>query len=81
MNAGVGHYMENCEEGKDVLDCMVAIAQEDKAEGAVAATGVYTYQDYSATFTLNIPLEGGTVTGKTAGTCNRVAKGTSGRQG
>jgi len=71
-NAALGHYMENCEPGEDILDCMFAIADEEEPEGAVTATGVYTYKDYSATLTLTIPLEGGAVTGRISGTCDGV---------
>lgn len=75
-NEAYGHYLSECGDADDILSCMLDWSEETVPEGTVAATGVYTYKDYSATLTLHIPLEGGTVTGDISGVCDgRVTGG------
>lgn len=74
-NAAIGYYFQHCE-GEDPFDCFFNKLEEPEPEGAVAATGVYTYKGYSVTVTANIPLEGGAATGSVSGTCDGTLKGT-----
>lgn len=72
-----GFYLENCYEDEDVIDCLLAATDEEaEPEGTVAATGTYTYKDYSVNVIANIPLEGGNVTGSVSGACDGKVKGT-----
>lgn len=73
-NAAFGYYLKHCQD-EDLFDCMLNKLEEPEPEGAVTATGVYSYKDYSVTVTANIPLEGGTVTGSVSGTCEGSVKG------
>lgn len=75
FNEGFGYYLEHCG-GEDMFDCLLDRVEEPEPEGAVTATGVYNYQDYSVTVTANIPLEGGAVTGSVSGTCEGKVKAT-----
>lgn len=83
FNEGVERYFVHCGDGEeDLMDCIFDATDEEPQEGAVAATGVYTYKDYSVTITMNIPLAGGNVTGSLSGTCEGSVKGTyNGKQG
>lgn len=74
-NEGLGYYLEHCGD-QDLIDCFLNNAEEPEAEGAVTATGVYNFKDYSVTITANIPLEGGAVTGSVAGSCQGKVKAT-----
>lgn len=76
-NAAFGHYLENCDEGEDLMDCMVNWANEPAPEGSVTASGPYTYKDYTVTLTLHIPLDGGKVTGTISGACDGMVKNAS----
>lgn len=71
-----GYYLENCDE-EEIFECLLsALEEEEEAEPeGVTATGVYSYKDYSVTVTMNIPLEGGSVTGSMSGTCAGPVKG------
>ncbi len=69
-NAALGHYFSECGDADDILACMLDWSEEPVPEGAATATGNYTYQGHTVTFTLNIPLEGGAVTGSVSGTCD-----------
>lgn len=74
-NAALGYYFKHCQE-EDFFDCLLnKIEEEPKPEGTVAATGTYSYKDYSSTVIANIPLEGGEVTGTISGTCEGKLKG------
>lgn len=70
-----GYYLENCSGDEDVFDCLLNAVEEPEPEGAVTATGTYTFKDYSVNVTANIPLEGGNVTGSVSGTCDGKVKG------
>lgn len=74
-NAAVGYYFQHCQ-GEDLFECLLNRVEEPEPEGAVVATGVYNYDDYSVTVTANIPLAGGAVTGSVSGTCDGKLKGT-----
>jgi len=77
INEGIGRYYEECVfETDDVLGCMLSVANEPEPEGAATATGIYSFKGYSVNMTLNIPLEGGAVTGSVSGTCDGKIKGT-----
>lgn len=78
-NEGVGYYFSNCED-ENIFDCMMKDEEEPEPEGAVVASGVYTYKGYDVTITFNVPLAGGTVTGSVSGTCEGTVKGTFGGQ-
>lgn len=75
-NEALGHYMSECRDAEDIMDCMLDWSEEPVPEGSATATGTYTYQDYSVTLVLHIPLEGGAVTGTISGACDGTAKGT-----
>lgn len=74
-NAAVGYYFKNCA-GEDLFDCLLGQLEEPEPAGAVTATGVHSFKDYSVTVTANIPLAGGTVAGSVSGTCEGRLKGT-----
>lgn len=74
-NEVLGHYFSECPDTDDIVSCMLDWSEEPEPEGAVTAAGVYTYKDYSATLTLHIPLEGGTVTGTITGVCDGTVTG------
>lgn len=78
INEGIGRYYQNCvDETDDFFGCMLSISnKEPDSEGAVSAKGTYNYKNYSINMTLNIPLEGGDVTGTVSGTCDGKVKGT-----
>lgn len=74
-----------CKEADDVMDCALDILlgsdeEEQAPEGSVTATGVvsgeFKGENHSVTITLNIPLEGGNVTGSFDGDCDGTIKGT-----
>lgn len=73
-NAALGYYLGHCG-GGDIFDCLLNRVEEPEPEGAVVATGTYTYKDYAVTVTANIPLEGGAVTGTVSGTCDGKVTG------
>ena len=73
-NAALGYYLQHCQDS-DFFECMLNRLEEEEPEGAVVATGVYSYKGYSVTVTANIPLEGGAVTGSVSGTCDGTLKG------
>lgn len=74
-NQAIGYYFSHCHD-MDVLECMMrGLGEpEPEPEGAVAATGTYEYKGYAVTVTMNIPLEGGNVTGTVSGTCDGTVK-------
>ncbi len=76
-NEALGYYMSHCDE-EELFECLMSGLEDDEPEpeGAVTATGTYSYKDYPITLTLNIPLEGGNVTGSMTGTCDGRVKGT-----
>ena len=73
-NEAMGHYYEECGDSEDIIGCMLDWSEEEVPEGAAAATGAYTYQDYTVNLMLHIPLEGGKVTGTIEGACDGVVK-------
>lgn len=73
-NEAMGHYWEECGETEDIIGCMLDWSEEEAPEGAATATGTYTYEGHTATLTLHIPLEGGTVTGTMSGACDGTVK-------
>ena len=75
-NEAIGYYFENCSGEEDIFDCLLGKLEEPEPEGAVTATGTYSFKDYSVNVTANIPLEGGAVTGSVSGTCEGKVKGT-----
>jgi hypothetical protein len=80
-NEGVGFYFTHCdEEDSNFFSClfdeMSADEEAPKEEGTVTATGTYEYKGYNVVFTLNIPLQGGAVTGTVSDTCDANLKGT-----
>lgn len=74
-NAAIGYCFNHCQ-GEDVFDCLLNRLEEPEPEGAVIATGTYSFKDYSVNVSANIPLEGGKVTGSMTGTCSGRVKGT-----
>ncbi len=79
-NQAMGYYFTHCDE-QDIFECLFRQLDEPEPEGAVTATGTYTYKEYPVTITMIIPLEGGNVTGSVSGTCEGKVKGTfSGKQ-
>src|SRR3989338_3784750 len=73
-NEAFGYILSHCGDD-DIIFCLLGRVDESEPQGAVVATGVYTYKDYSVTVTANIPLEGGAVTGSMSGTCDGKLKG------
>lgn len=76
-NEAIGYYYAHCEDD-GVVDCLMQRLDEpdeDESDG-VTAVGTYTYKDYPVTITMNIPLDGGDVTGTVSGTCDGRVKGT-----
>jgi len=73
-NQGIKYYFTHCPDG-EIFDCFLNKVEDKAPEGAVTATGEYTYKGYSVTITANIPLEGGAVTGTVSGTCDGAVKG------
>ena len=68
---------------ENIFSCLVGMIGEDDEEdqeGGVVATGVisgeYGGENRSVTVSLNIPLEGGAVTGNFSGDCDGNIKGT-----
>jgi hypothetical protein len=74
-NEAIGYYLGHCG-GEDILECLLNRVEDPEPEGAVTATGSYTYKDFIVTVTAIIPLEGGAVTGSVSGTCEGKVKGT-----
>ncbi|MBI2022815.1 hypothetical protein HYS97_03135 [Candidatus Daviesbacteria bacterium] len=74
-NAALGYYFKHCG-GEELFNCLMGRLEDEKPEGAVTASGVYSFKDYSVTVTASIPLEGGSVTGSISGTCGGKLKGT-----
>jgi hypothetical protein len=72
-NAALGFYASECVD-MDLFECAKQITEEEEVAG-VAATGPYSYKDYSITLTANIPLEGGAVTGTISGDCSGKVTG------
>ena len=70
INEGIGVYGVNCGD-TPIIKCLDEIFSEDEADEkvTVTATGPYSYDDYSITMTMKIPLGGGGVTGTVAGSC------------
>lgn len=76
-NAIIGHYYQKCGFMGITVECFQKISDEEDAEkGAVVATGTYKISGYYSNVTMNIPLEGGDVTGSFEGTCTGQMKGT-----
>ena len=73
-NEAVGYYLKHCS-GENLFDCLLDRVEEPEPQGAVTATGTYSYKDYSVVVTMNIPLEGGSVTGSMSGTCDGSVTG------
>lgn len=76
-NEAIGYYYSHCD-GDEIFDCVMESLnepEEEEKEG-VTAVGTYTYKDYPVTITMNIPLDGGNVTGAVSGTCEGSVKGT-----
>ncbi len=73
-NEAVGYYFSHCED-ENILECLFNGLEEPEAEGVVA-TGTYEYKGYPVNVSMNIPLEGGAVTGSVSATCDGTVKGT-----
>ncbi len=73
-NEALGYYYSHCK-GEDILDCLFRGLEEPEPKGVVA-TGVYSFKGYDVTVTMNIPLEGGGVTGTVSGACDGSLQGT-----
>lgn len=74
-NEAFGYYLSHCG-GEELFDCLLGRTEEPEPEGAVTATGTYSFKDYSVNVTASIPLGGGAVTGSMSGTCDGKLKGT-----
>ncbi len=75
-NAAIGFYFEECDGDEDIIECIMSLGEDEpEPEGAVVATGTYSYKDYSVEVTANIPMEGGAVTGSITGACDGKVKG------
>jgi hypothetical protein len=80
-NEAAGIYMSECaseEDDDSMMDCLAEIFEDDeeeKPEGTVTATGVYSYKDYDVNITAHIPLGGGAVTGSVSGACDGKVTG------
>jgi hypothetical protein len=48
---------------------------DQKTNTIVKATGLYSYKNYSITMSIDIPLQGGKVTGTVSGDCNGKVTG------
>ena len=74
-NQAIGYYYSHCN-GRELFDCLLGGLEEPEPEGAVVATGTYSYKGNDVHITANIPLEGGSVTGTVSGTCDGTVRGT-----
>ncbi|MBI3981106.1 hypothetical protein HY345_03865 [Candidatus Microgenomates bacterium] len=76
-NEAFGYYFKHCGY-EEFFDCLLNRVEEEEVEpeGAVVATGTYSFKGYSVNVTANIPLDGGSVIGTIAGTCDGKLKGT-----
>lgn len=75
INQALGYYYKHCSD-QDVFECLMNKVKEPEPEGAVTATGTYSFKDYSVVVIAHIPLKGGGVTGAITGTCEGALKGT-----
>lgn len=77
-NEAVGYYFSHCED-RELMECLMNQAEEEDApeEGSVTATGVYEWKGYAVNVTMNIPLQGGSITGSVSNTCEGSVKGTA----
>ncbi len=78
-NEAIGYYLSRCNDA-DTFGCLLQgldeePTEEEKEEGTVTATGVYSYKDYPVTIVMHIPLKGGEVTGSVSDTCEGRVKG------
>lgn len=77
-NEAVGYYFSRCG-SVDVFDCLMGgLDEPEEEEGTVNASGTYSYKGYDVNVTMNIPLNGGAVTGIVSGTCDGRVNGTYG---
>jgi hypothetical protein len=75
-NEAVRFYYVHCRH-TELFDCLIgSLNDEEESEGTVAATGVYEYKGYSVSVTMNIPLDGGKVSGTVSGECSGSITGT-----
>lgn len=76
---GIKYYALNCQ-GMMVSDCILKASDEtetvQKDGTVVKASGPYTYSGHSVAIVMNIPLDGGGVTGTVTGDCTGNVKGT-----
>lgn len=77
-NEAIGYYFSHCD-SDDTLDCLFRQLDEPEPEGSVVATGSYTYKGNTVGVTMNIPLDGGAVTGFASDTCEGRVTGDYGR--
>lgn len=76
---GVQYYSVNCQ-GMSVSDCIIykeptPYPSEDNNHTTVQATGPYSYEGHSISMSINIPLQGGKVTGTVSGDCTGKVTG------
>ncbi len=74
-NEAMGYYFSRCN-GAELFDCLLNRLEEPETEGAVVATGTYSFKGNDVNISANIPLEGGSVTGTVSGTCDGTVRGT-----
>lgn len=80
-NELIGWYGFNCGD-EPIFECLDGVFSEDEADpkGVVTASGPYSYDDYSITMTMKIPLGGGEVTGNVSGDCGgKITGGYNGK--
>lgn len=85
INIGIEAYSLKCTEDEPIWDCLQRrddeeALTEDQKKSVVTASGPYSYEDYSITLTMKIPLSGGPVTGSISGACKGRVKGNFGGQ-
>lgn len=74
INEGIEAYSLKCQGDESIWDCLLRREEEeslteDQKNSVVTASGPYTYDDYSVSLTMKIPLSGGPVTGSISGAC------------
>ena len=77
------YILEQRCQNQDLFECALGIVspsdQKEQPQGTVTATGTasgeFGGQQHSVTFTMNIPLEGGAVSGSFSGDCDGSIKG------
>lgn len=77
VNEAEGFYFQDCvDQTQDIASCIQAIfSKEPEPAGATVATGTYSFKGNSVDVKMDIPLDGGNVTGTVTGTCDGKIKG------